>query len=90
MWLTHTSYKDIVQNAWKVDTQGSHAFRLRHKISNVKKYFIDCNKKVFGKVEREIKNKQQKLQEIQDFIQAMAGIKFEGDLREEVETLMLR
>ena len=40
----------------------SKAFKLQQKIKNVKKQFTVWNKRVFGKVEKEIKGKQQELQ----------------------------
>ena len=85
MWLTHD--KDMVQNAWNVYTQGSRAFKLKHKITNVKKQFIEWNKQVFGKVKKEIKDKQKKLQ---DSIQTFADVRKERELREEIENLMTR
>ena len=73
-----------------VHTQGSRSLKLQHKILNVKKQFIEWNKRVFGKVEKEIKNQQQMLQEIQNSIQTIADLRRERELREELENLMIR
>lgn len=74
MWLTHSDCKNMVQSAWNIHTQGSRAFKLHRKITNVKKQFTNWNKKVFGKVEKEIKEKQQKLQDLQYSIQTIADV----------------
>ena len=80
----------MIQNAWKVYTQGSRAFKLQHKLGKVRKKAIEWNKTVFGKVEKDIKEKQQKLQEVQNTIQTLADVRKERDLREEIESLMIR
>ena len=63
MRLTHADCKGLVQSAWTTHTQGSKAFKLQHKLFTVKKQFIDWNKKVFGKIEREIRS-QKKIRSI--------------------------
>ena len=63
---------------------------MHRKITNVKKQFTNWNKKVFGKVEKEIKEKQQQLQDLQDSFQTIADVKKERELREEIENLMIR
>ena len=63
---------------------------MHRKITNVKKQFTNWNKKVFGKVENEIKEKQQQLQDLQDSFQTIADVKKERELREEIENLMIR
>lgn len=54
--------KNMVQCAWELHSKESKAFKLQQKIKNVKKQFTVWNKRVFGKVEKEIKGKQQELQ----------------------------
>lgn len=41
-------------------TQGSRAFKLQHKLGYVRKKAIEWKKTVFGKVEKDIKEKHQK------------------------------
>ena len=56
----------------------------------MKKQFIKWNKQVFGKVKKEIKDKQKILQDLQDSIQTFVDVRKEKELREEIENLMTR
>lgn len=64
MWMTYSERKAMIQKSWEVHTLGSRAFKLQHKLSSVRKRVIEWNRTVFGKVEKEIKEKQLKLQKI--------------------------
>ena len=80
----------MIQKAWEVQSKGSRAFKLQHKLNNVRKRAIEWNRTIFGKIEKELKEKQQDLQEIQDNIQTTADVRKERQLREEIEMLMFR
>ena len=80
----------MIQKAREVQSKGSRAFKLQHKLNNVRKRAIEWNRTIFGKIEKELKEKQQDLQEIQDNIQTMADVRKERQLREEIEMLMFR
>lgn len=54
MWTTHPTCENVVQQAWSIHTSGSRAYQLENKLSNVRKDFVQWNKQVFGKVEKEI------------------------------------
>lgn len=45
---------------------------------------------MFGKVKKEIKDKQKILQDLQDSIQTFVDVRKEKELREEIENLMTR
>lgn len=90
MWLTHSICKDMIQKAREVQSKGSRAFKLQHNLNNVRKRAIEWNRTIFGKIKKELKEKQQDLQEIQDNIQTMADVRKERQLREEIEMLMFR
>lgn len=62
--MTYSERKAMIQKSWEVHTLGSRAFKLQHKLSSVRKRIIEWNRTVFGKVEKEIKEKQLKLQKI--------------------------
>ena len=64
MYLTHTSCKEMGHHAWDLQSIGSRATQLRNKLINVKQKALEWNKKVFGKVEVEIKMKQNQLQHL--------------------------
>ena len=68
MWLTHAGCKEMVHHAWELHSTGSRANQLRNKLINVKKKALEWNMNVFGKVEVEIKMKQNQLQHLQDSI----------------------
>lgn len=57
MWLTHSSCREMIQQAWNVQSHGSRVAQLRNKISNVKKTTLEWHREVFGRVENEIKLK---------------------------------
>ena len=54
----------MVHHAWELQSTGSRATQLRNKLINVKQKALEWNKKVFGKVEVEIKMKQNQLQHL--------------------------
>ena len=80
----------MVQQAWDLQSTGSKATRLRKKIANVKKMALEWNKKVFEKVENEIKLKQNQLQQLQDSIVNAEDVRKERDFRKELEDLLNR
>ena len=88
MWLTHADCKELAQSAWRIYPQGLRAFKLQQKLTNVKKEFFNWNRNVFGKVDKDLKDKQNKLQELQDSIETMHDIKMEKELKEDIEKLM--
>ena len=90
MWLTHVECKTMAQHAWTTHTQGPRAYRLQQKIKNVRRKFINWNRNTFGRVVRDLKEKQRKLQEIQNAISSIKDIKAEKTLREEIENLMIK
>ena len=57
MWLNHEDCIEMVHHAWDLHSIGSRATQLRKKFINVRRKAIEWNKKVFGKVEVEIKRK---------------------------------
>ena len=59
-------------------------------IANVKKMALEWNKKVFEKVENEIKLKQNQLQQLQDSIVNAEDVRKERDFRKELEDLLNR
>ena len=85
MWITHSSYKGMVQQAWDLQSTGSRATQLRKKNANVKKMAIEWNKKVFEKVENEIKLKQNQLQQLQDSIVNAKDVRKARAFRKELE-----
>ena len=70
----------MAQHAWNTHTQGSRAYILQQKIKN--RQFINWNRDTFGRVDRELKEKQMKLQEIQNTISSIEDIRVEKILRE--------
>ena len=88
MWLTHAGCKEMVQNAGGCQSIGSRATQLRNKLLNIKYKDLEWNKKVFGKVEVEIKRKQIKLQTLQDSIATNEDVRRERVCREELEELL--
>ena len=90
MWSSHEDYGDVVNAAWAIKTTGSRAFNLQYKINNIKKTFNEWNRRVFGKVEREIKDRQKILQNLQNSIQTLMDVRNEKLLREDIENLMDR
>lgn len=88
MWPTHTDCKKIAQNSWLIHTQGSRAYNLQQKIKSIRGKFIRWNGIEFGKVEKELKEKQRKLQEVQNSISNTTDIRVERYLRSEIEKLM--
>ncbi|KAF3975134.1 hypothetical protein CMV_001597 [Castanea mollissima] len=89
MWLTHNACKDMIQKAWEVQTQGSRAFKLQHKPDSVRKRAIEWNRTVFGKIEKELKEKQP-FGKCKINIQTITDVRMERVLREEIEVLMNR
>lgn len=77
-----------MQNAWNLPSQGSRAFQLQQKLKNVRKELYTWNINVFGKVDKEIRDKQRTLQEVQGSIRNVADIRVEKKLREDIENLM--
>ena len=61
MWLTYVGCKEVVQTAWGCRSTGSRVAQLRNKLLNVKYKALEWNKNVFGKVEDEIRRKQNQL-----------------------------
>ena len=88
MWLTHDGCKTLIQNAWSFYSQGSRAFQLQQKLKNVRKELCSWNKKVFGKVDKEKREKQKTLQDLQDSIKTVQDIRVGKELREDIENLM--
>nr|POE73655.1 hypothetical protein CFP56_76544 [Quercus suber] len=70
--------------------EGSRANQLRNKLVNVKKMALDWNRNVFGRVEVEIRRKQNQLQYLQDSIVTNDDVRRERVYREELEELLDR
>ena len=91
MWINHDECHNVVQNAWRVVTNGSRAFQLQNKLTNVRKQFIEWNRRrVFGRVEKEIRAKQKLLQNMQDSIHTLKDVRKEKELRENIEDLLTK
>ena len=90
MWLTHEGCKKMVHHAWEIQSRGSRATQLRNKFINVKQKALEWNRRVFGKVEIDIKRKQSQLQQIQDSIVISEDVRRERVCREELEELLNR
>ncbi|XP_075661708.1 uncharacterized protein LOC142631429 [Castanea sativa] len=88
MWSTYEDCGDVVKSEWDANTTGSRAFNLQYKINNVKRTFSEWNWRVFGKVEREIKDKQKILQTLKNSVQTLMDVRNEKILREDQENLM--
>ena len=67
---------------------GSRAFKLQQNLKSVKKQLIVWNKTIFGKIDKEIKDKQLQLQHLQNTIHTVEDVKKERYLRIELENLM--
>ena len=90
MWLTHAGCKEMVHHAWELHSIGSRANQLRNKLINVKKKALEWNMNVFGKVEVEIKMKQNQLQHLQDSIVTNDEVRRKRACWEELEELLDR
>lgn len=90
MWLTHADCKIVTQHAWSSQSQGLRAYVLQHKIKNVRRQFLNWNRNTFGRVDKELKEKQKQLQELQNAIFSIEDIRIEKNLREEIESLMIK
>nr|POF09760.1 hypothetical protein CFP56_21398 [Quercus suber] len=90
MWTTHPSCKNVVQQAWSSNTVGSRAYHLMHKVTMVRKDFIQWNREVFGKIDKEIQQKMKQLQDLHNNITLVNDISKERMLREDIETLLQR
>lgn len=80
--------KNVVQRAQDTHSAGSRAFHFKNKISRVWTYLITWNKEIFGKVEREIHQKQLQLQDIQNSILTIDDVRKERIIREDLELMM--
>lgn len=58
MLLTHAGCKDMVHQAWELHSTRSKANQMRNKLVNVKKLALEWNRTFFGKVEVDIRMKQ--------------------------------
>ena len=63
---------------------------MRNKLLNVKYKALEWNKNAFGKVEDEIRRKQNQLQTLQDSIVTKEDVRRERVCREELEELLDR
>ena len=61
MWLNHPNCKDMILQAWGIQTKGSRATQLFTKLSNVKREALKWNKLVFGRLDNDIKRKMAEL-----------------------------
>ncbi|XP_075661322.1 uncharacterized protein LOC142631123 [Castanea sativa] len=68
MWLTHPSCKEVVRGAWNSNFDGSMAFQLCNKNAKLRSDLIKWNRDVFGRVEKEIFQKQEELMHIHNSI----------------------
>lgn len=89
MWLTHPSCKDV-QRAWNIQTTGSRVYQFRNKTFKLKADLVFWNRNSFGKVEKEIYQKQTQLQQIQNSILTTEDVRRKRMLREDPEVLINR
>ena len=82
--------KDMILQAWGIQTKGSRVAQLFTKLSNVRKEAVKWNKLVFGRLDNDIKKKLAELQEIQDSIDSLEAVRKEKTVREELEVLLNR
>lgn len=66
-----------MHNMHGILSHGSRAYILQQKIKNVRRQSINWNRVTFGRVDRELKEKQKKLQEIQNTISSIEDIRVE-------------
>lgn len=90
MWLNHPTCKDMIQQAWRLHTNGSRAAQLINKLSNVRKKATNWNRPGFGKVYNEIKRKLAHLQDIQNTITSLEDVRKKKLIREDLEVLLYR
>ena len=57
MWLNHPNCKDMILQAWRIQSKGSRAAQLFAKLSSVKKETLKWNKLVFWRLDNDIKMK---------------------------------
>ena len=88
MWTTHPSCKDMVQQAWVLNSHGSRVEQLRKKLLSIRRKALEWNKNVIGKVERDIKLKQDQLQQIQNSISTIKDVRLERSVRNDLEELL--
>ena len=75
--------KNVAQVVWSTQANGSRAFKFQQKLKNISSKFTEWNRSVIGRVENKLKDKQRKLQEVQNSISTIANIRIERELRGE-------
>ena len=77
MWISHPTCHDLIKQSWNLISSGSRAAQLRNKLSNVRKNILEWNRRVFGRVETEIQEKQAQLEVLQNSISSIGDAKAE-------------
>ena len=90
MWAKEDSSRVVVDNAWQLDVEGSHDFRLANKLERTKKDLKKWNKEVFGIVRERIKSLQANIAEIQQKPPTKENLELEAALSLELDDWLLR
>ena len=90
MWAKEDSSRVVVDNAWQLDVEGSHGFRLANKLERTKKDLKKWNKEVFGIVKERIKSLQANIAEIQQKPPTKENLELEAALSLELDDWLLR
>jgi hypothetical protein len=66
MWTKEASSAEVVENAWSLQVEGCHNYKLVRKCQKVREDFIIWNKECFGAIKSRIREIEAKIKEIQD------------------------
>lgn len=90
MWTKEEGSKVVVDNAWQVEVEGSHSFRLAKKLERTKKDLKKWNREVFSIVRDKIKLLQTNIVEIQQKTPTKENLQLEVALSLELDDWLLK
>jgi hypothetical protein len=90
MWTRDDSSSDVVSQAWSIQVNGSHHYRLAKKFQKVQKDFKVWNRTVFGLTRARIRDLEERLKLIQEMDPSQENLSTEAALQLEINEWLER
>ena len=90
MWVRDESSVEVVDQAWALQVEGSHSFRLSKKFQKVQKDLVQWNKYFFEAIRTWIRELEEKITKIQNIDLTQENLALEASLSVELNEWLER
>ncbi|KAL2904585.1 Serine--tRNA ligase [Bienertia sinuspersici] len=73
MWCSHPTYKDIIDQGWKLEVKGCKMFQVVQKLKEIKRHLKKLNREAYSEISVRYHEAKKVLREIQEESQAQTS-----------------